>query len=105
MKRRMFLKMCGAGVLGWIGVSAGSAKDRKRRPNIIFIFIDDMGYADPSCFGNPSMKTPHIDRLATEGMRLTQFYTNSPICSPSRVAVMTGQYPIRWRIHSYLESR
>jgi len=43
MKRRMFLKMCGAGVLGWIGVSAGSAKDRKRRPNIIFIFIDDVG--------------------------------------------------------------
>ena len=97
--------MCGAGVLGLTGVSAGSAKDRKRRPNIIFIFIDDMGYADPSCFGNPSMKTPNIDRLAAEGLRVTQFYTNSPICSPSRVAVMTGQYPIRWRIHSYLESR
>ncbi len=105
MQRRMFLKMCGAGVLGLTGVSAGSAKDRKRRPNIIFIFIDDMGYADPSCFGNPSMKTPNIDRLAAEGLRVTQFYTNSPICSPSRVAVMTGQYPIRWRIHSYLESR
>ena len=64
-----------------------------------------MGYADPSCFGNPKMKTPHIDRLAEEGMRLTNFYVNSPICSPSRVAVMTGQYPARWRIYSYLASR
>jgi hypothetical protein len=78
----MFFKMCGAGVLGLAGVSAGSAKNRKRRPNIIFIFIDDMGYTDPSCFGNPSMKTPNIDRLAADGLRLTQFYTNSPICSP-----------------------
>jgi len=105
MQRRAFLKMCGAGVLGLSVPVFGSAKDRKRRPNIIFVFIDDMGYADPSCFGNPSMKTPNIDRLAADGLRVTQFYTNSPICSPSRVAVMTGQYPIRWRVHSYLESR
>jgi arylsulfatase A-like enzyme len=97
--------MCSAGVVGLAAPVFGSAKTRISRPNIIFIFIDDMGYADPSCFGNPSMKTPNIDRLAAEGLRLTQFYTNSPICSPSRVAVMTGQYPIRWRIHSYLESR
>ncbi|MEJ2701328.1 MAG: sulfatase-like hydrolase/transferase [Sedimentisphaerales bacterium] len=105
MRRRTFIKMCGAGALGLCGLGVGLGKERERRPNILFIFIDDMGYADPSCFGNPSMKTPNIDRLAAEGIRLTQFYTNSPICSPSRVAVMTGQYPIRWRIHSYLESR
>ncbi|MEM7013343.1 MAG: sulfatase-like hydrolase/transferase, partial [Verrucomicrobiota bacterium] len=74
------------------------------RPNIIFIFIDDMGYADPGCFGNPKMKTPNIDRLAEEGLKLTNFYVNSPICSPSRVAVTTGQYPARWGIHSYLNS-
>ena len=64
-----------------------------------------MGYADLSCFGNPKVGTSNIDRLAAEGMRLTQFYVNSPICSPSRVAVMTGQYPSRWKIHSYLASR
>ncbi|NNE91663.1 MAG: sulfatase-like hydrolase/transferase [Verrucomicrobiales bacterium] len=74
-------------------------------PNIVMIFIDDMGYADPSCFGNPKMKTPHIDRLAAEGLKLTNFYVNSPICSASRVALTTGQYPARWGVHSYLNSR
>lgn len=76
-----------------------------RPPNIVFLFIDDMGYADPSCFGNKLVKTPNIDRLAEEGIRLTNFYVNSPICSPSRVAVTTGQYPARWKIHSYLNTR
>ena len=75
------------------------------RPNIVFIFSDDMGFADPSCFGNPLVKTPNIDRLAKEGIKLTNFYVNSPICSPSRVAVTTGQYPGRWKIHSYLNTR
>lgn len=79
--------------------------DRPAQPNIVFLFIDDMGYADPSCFGNPHVKTPNIDRLAGEGIRLTNFYVNSPICSPSRVAVTTGQYPARWKIHSYLNTR
>jgi len=77
----------------------------KDRPNIVFIFIDDMGFADPGCFGNPVVKTPRIDQLATEGIKLTNFYVNSPICSPSRVAVTTGQYPARWKIYSYLNSR
>jgi arylsulfatase A-like enzyme len=76
-----------------------------RPPNIVFIFIDDMGYADPSCFGNPHVKTPHIDKLAADGIKLTNFYVNSPICSPSRVAVTTGHYPARWKIYSYLNSR
>jgi arylsulfatase A-like enzyme len=82
-----------------------AASPFKPRSNILFIFIDDMGYADPSCFGNPKVKTPNIDRLAADGARLTSFYVNSPICSPSRVAVMTGTYPARWDIHSYLASR
>jgi arylsulfatase A-like enzyme len=82
-----------------------SALAESRPPNIVFIFIDDMGYADPSCFGNPHVKTPHIDGLARDGIKLTNFYVNSPICSPSRVAVTTGQYPARWKIHSYLNTR
>lgn len=86
-------------------VRGSFAKEDTPRPNIIFIFIDDMGYADPGCFGNPKMKTPNMDRLAAEGVRFTNFYVNSPICSPSRVAVTTGQYPARWKIHSYLNSR
>ena len=75
------------------------------RPNVLVIFIDDMGYADPSCFGNPAMTTPNIDRLADEGIKLTNFYVNSPICSASRVALTTGQYQQRYRIHSFFATR
>ena len=64
-----------------------------------------MGWGDFSCFGNEAANTPHIDRLAKEGIRFDQFYVNSPICSPSRVAISTGQYPQRWKITSYLSTR
>ncbi|MDG1670207.1 MAG: sulfatase-like hydrolase/transferase, partial [Akkermansiaceae bacterium] len=74
------------------------------RPNVIVVFIDDMGYSDFSCFGG-TVKTQHIDRLASEGIKFTNFYVNSPICSPSRVALTTGQYPHRYRITSYLNNR
>ena len=89
-------------------VAAGSgfgAEQQPAKPNIVFIFIDDMGYGDLSCTGNKHVRTAGIDRLAAEGIRFTQFYVNSPICSPSRVAVTTGQYPARHLIHSYLASR
>ncbi len=75
------------------------------RPNIITVFIDDMGWTDLSCFGGKITRTEHIDRLAAEGIKFTNFYVNSPICSPSRVALTTGQYPQRWRITSYLNNR
>ncbi|SVD57548.1 uncharacterized protein METZ01_LOCUS410402, partial [marine metagenome] len=61
------------------------------KPNIILVFIDDMGWGDFSCFGNEAAKTPNIDNLAKEGIRFEQFYVNSPICSPSRTAISTGQ--------------
>jgi uncharacterized sulfatase len=75
------------------------------RPNIILVFIDDMGWGDFSCFGNEDAETSNIDRLASEGIAFEQFYVNSPICSPSRVAISTGQYPQRWNITSYLAAR
>ena len=75
------------------------------RPNIVVVFMDDMGWGDFSCFGNQHAKTPNIDQLANEGIRFEQFYVNSPICSPSRVAISTGQYPQRWRIGSFLSNR
>lgn len=74
-------------------------------PNIVTVFIDDMGWADLSCFGGDAVETANIDRMASEGIRFTNFYVNSPICSPSRVALTTGQYPQRWRITSYLSYR
>ncbi len=75
------------------------------KPNIILVFIDDMGWEDFSCFGNKDVETENIDRLAAEGLRFESFYVNSPICSPSRVAVSTGQFPARWGITSYLAHR
>ncbi len=75
------------------------------KPNIIHVFIDDMGWGDFSSFGNTEASTPHIDRLASEGIAFEQFYVNSPICSPSRVAISTGQYPQRWGITSFLANR
>ncbi len=75
------------------------------RPNFIMVFIDDMGWGDFSCFGNQNAQTPNVDRLASEGIRYSQFYVNSPICSPSRCALTTGQYPQRWRITSFLSNR
>ena len=76
-----------------------------QKPNILFILIDDMGYGDLGCYGNTEVTTPNIDQLATEGIRLAQYYVNSPICSPSRTAMLTGQYPSRWGITSYIDSR
>jgi len=78
---------------------------KAENPNVILVFIDDMGWADFSCFGNEDAKTPNIDRLAQEGIAFEHFYVNSPICSPSRVAISTGQYPQRWKISSYLSNR
>ncbi len=77
----------------------------KDKPNVITVFIDDMGWSDLSCYSGKRVTTENIDRLAQEGLRFTNFYVNSPICSPSRVALSTGQYPQRHRITSYLANR
>ncbi|HEY5911065.1 MAG TPA: arylsulfatase [Verrucomicrobiae bacterium] len=63
-----------------------------RRPNIIFILADDLGYGDLGCYGQSKIKTPNLDRLAAEGMRFTDFYAGSTVCAPSRCALMTGQH-------------
>lgn len=91
---------------GFAHAPHGFAADAKPTgPNIILILIDDLGWGDFSCFGNKKVETTNIDRLASEGMRFEQFYVNSPICSPSRTALSTGQYPTRWQITSFLNNR
>jgi len=65
------------------------------RPNIVFLFVDDMGYGDIGCYGAPDAKTPNLDRLAKEGVRFTQFYSNGAECTPARTAFLTGRYPQR----------
>ncbi|MBN8734610.1 MAG: sulfatase-like hydrolase/transferase [Acidobacteria bacterium] len=76
-----------------------------RRPNVLFIFVDDLGFGDFGVTGNRDVPTPNIDRLASQGTLFSQFYVASPICSPSRVGVTTGQFPARHLIHSFLASR
>ena len=92
-------------VCGLIAISVGEVVAAPAPPNFVMILIDDMGWGDFSCFGNKDATTPQIDRLAAEGIRFSQFYVNAPICSPSRCALTTGQYPHRWRITSYLNNR
>ena len=75
------------------------------RPHVIFILADDMGLGDLGCYGGKQAPTPRLDRLASEGMRFTQFYSASPVCSPSRAGWMTGMFPARWRITNYLQTR
>lgn len=70
----------------------------QRRPNIVFIYADDMGYGDLGCYGAMAIKTPNLDRMAAEGLKLTSFYSVSPICTPSRAALMTGRYAARMGI-------
>jgi arylsulfatase A-like enzyme len=64
-------------------------------PNIVIILADDLGYGDLGCYGHPQFKTPHLDRLAAGGARLTQFNTPAPFCAPTRAALLTGRYPFR----------
>ena len=73
-----------------------------RPPNVVIIFTDDQGYGDLSCYGHPTIHTPHIDRMAAEGMKLTQFYVAAPLCSPSRAALLTGCYPKRVGMHKHV---
>lgn len=76
-----------------------------QKPNILFVLIDDMGFADLSLTGNRQVTTPNIDALARDGMVMTQFYDAAPICSPSRAGFMTGRFPARDRFVTYIASR
>ncbi|MGD9557513.1 MAG: sulfatase [Mangrovibacterium sp.] len=82
------------------GADKGQASDK--RPNIIYILADDLGYAELGCYGNRFNETPNIDRLAKDGVRFTQAYAAAPVCSPYRAALMTGLYPARVGITDYL---
>src|SRR4051794_34183570 len=92
-------------VLG-VALTAPARADDATRPNVILVLADDFGWGDLSCYnGDALARTPHLDRMAREGVRFTQFYVASPICSPSRCGIITGQWPARWRITSYLQTR
>lgn len=69
--------------------------NHERKPNFIIIFADDLGYGDLGSYGHPTIKTPYLDQMANEGMRFTQFYVGSSICTPSRAALLTGKLPVQ----------
>ena len=74
-----------------------------RKPNIVFILIDDLGYADLACYGSEFHETPHLDQLAASGVRFTQAYAAAPVCSPTRASIMTGRYPARLHLTNFLK--
>src|SRR5262245_29200969 len=88
-----------------LAVAPAGAVDAVKRPHIVFVLADDLGPGDLGCWGGKAAPTPNIDRLADEGIRFTQYYSASPICSPSRCGLLTGQFPARWRITSFLQTR
>lgn len=92
----------------WLGTADVSAShpdnvSDARKPNIILIVADDLGWGDLGVYGHDEIRTPNLDRLAMQGTLFTQFYVNSVVCSPSRAAFFTGRYPARLRIHAHIQ--
>ncbi|MHC4084961.1 MAG: sulfatase-like hydrolase/transferase [Planctomycetota bacterium] len=98
MQRRDFLKAVGYGAAGMVlpGCTKTAQRTRfgakERKPNIVYIIADDLGYAEVGCYGQKKIKTPNIDKLATQGMKFTQHYSGNPVCAPSRCVLMTGKH-------------
>lgn len=101
-KTKITLCMLGVLVAAFFPAGAAEKSDAAARPNIVFILIDDMGWADGGCFGSKFYQTPHIDALAKSGMRFTQAYAACAVCSPTRAALMTGKYPARLHITDWI---
>lgn len=95
ISRRGAISGIGALAVSSAGASRQTLKAADRRPNYLFIMADDLGYADLSCYGRRDYQTPQIDRLANQGIRFTQAYANSAVCSATRTALITGRYQYR----------
>ncbi len=90
--------------LAWCGLAV-TADAGEQRPNIVILLCDDLGYGDLSCFANPVMHTPHLDKLAADGLKLTHCYSSAPVCSPSRAGLMTGRIPNRLGIRDWIPAQ
>src|SRR5438552_237579 len=99
MYRRKFLSTSTAGALGSLSSTGTAAAPQP--PNIVFIFADDLGYGDLGCYGS-RVRTPNLNKMARDGVLFRQFYSASPVCSPSRAALLTGRYGVRVGIPTVL---
>ncbi len=77
----------------------------RERPNVVWILADDLAWGDLGCYGHELLETPNLDRLAAEGARLTDFYADAPVCSPTRAALLTGRVPQRNGLTNVIETR
>ena len=112
--RRTFLKLLAAGAAGGVlsglsgcrnpGRVTAARASRRRPPNFVIVLVDDLGWTDVSCFGSRYYETPHIDRLASQGMRFTNAYAACAVCSPTRAAVLTGRYPARVGVTDWIRA-
>ena len=97
MKRRDFLRIAGLGsIMAAFSEAPATAKAKDRRPNIIFLMADDLGYGDTGFNGNKVIRTPHLDAMAKDGVRFTRFYSIGPVCTPTRASCLTGRHYIRF---------
>lgn len=94
MRRRDILAGIGAAAVG-VAAAPILGSPARRQPNIVVVLADDLGYGDLGSYGARLIKTPHLDRFAAQGMRLTDFYASANVCTPSRAGLLTGRYPIR----------
>jgi len=101
--RRRFVATCGqaAAALALSQSLPVVRASEAARPNFVFVLADDLGWGDLGCYGNREIRTPNLDRLAAQGLLFTQFYVSGSVCSPSRTAFMTGQFPARLRVHGH----
>ena len=99
--RRVFMLIAALVVLV---PAVASVQQQASRPNIVYIMSDDMGYGDLGSYGSTDIRTPNIDSIARDGVRLTEAYANGVLCSPTRAALMTGRYPQRYAVERALGS-
>ena len=101
---RLLLTLCFAGLaLSCSGLTSSAEHTPRRRPNVIFIMADDLGYGELGCYGQEKIRTPHIDALAAGGMRFTQAYSGAPVCAPARCVLMTGSHSARAEVRGNKE--
>lgn len=90
----------------WLAAATGAALAQgTRRPNVLFILVDDLGWRDFAVTGKPEHQTPNMDRLARDGVRFPSAYAACPVCSPTRAAVLTGKYPARLGVTDWIPGR